>query len=127
LKLTAYIRFIVGGLYAINFLITELTTSFIEPLDSLFWISELFAGLVAIVYLSYCIKQGLKELQNDNIELPYPRILAILIEAFNVIAFIFILTQINASQIVSVFPNLIIVGGMAYLLTQNVRILMGKS
>ncbi len=63
----------------------------------------------------------MKELKNDNIELPYPRILAILIEAFNVVTFIFILTQLEELQIISLIPNLIIVTGMAYLLTQNLK------
>jgi hypothetical protein len=127
LKLTPYIRFVIGGLYALNFLISELTATYEGTMDLMFWISEVFAGIVAIVYLAYCVKQGIKELQNDNIELPYPRILAILIEAFNVVAFIFILTQIERSQIVSILPNLIIVAGMGYLLIQNLRILVGKN
>ncbi|MEQ8947431.1 MAG: hypothetical protein RIC90_08145 [Balneola sp.] len=96
-------------------------------MDSMFWISEVFAGLVAIVYLAYCVKQGLMELQNDNIELPYPRILAILIEAFNVVALAYILTQLEGSQFVSMIPNIIIATGMGYLLTQNLRITFGKS
>lgn len=77
--------------------------------------------MVAVVYLAYCVKQGMKELNNDNVELPYPRILAILIEAFNVLTFIFVLTQLEVSQIVSLIPDLIIVIGMAYLLTQNLK------
>lgn len=96
-------------------------------MDSMFWIFEIFAGMVAVVYLAYCVKQGMKELQNDNIELPYPRILAILIEAFNVLALAYVLTQLERSQFVSMIPNIIIVTGMGYLLTRNLRITFGKS
>ncbi|MEQ9169436.1 MAG: hypothetical protein RIE55_00260 [Marinoscillum sp.] len=127
MKPTPYIRFIVGGLYVLSFLISVLTANYEGTMDSMFWISEVFAGLVAIVYLAYCVKQGLMELQNDNIELPYPRILAILIEAFNVVALAYILTQLEGSQFVSMIPNIIIATGMGYLLTQNLRITFGKS
>lgn len=126
LKLTPYIRFVIGGLYALNFLITELTSIYDRPTDNLFWVSEVFGGLVAIVYLAYCVKQGIKELQNDNIELPYPRILAILIEAFNVVAFTYMLTLLKGSQILSILPNLVIVIGMGYLLIQNLKILVRR-
>ncbi|MGL1889902.1 MAG: hypothetical protein OCD76_25540 [Reichenbachiella sp.] len=127
MKITAYIRFIVGGLYALIFLITELTANHEGTLDSIFWISEIFTGLVVFVYLTYCIKQGTKELQNDNTELLYPRILAVTIEVFIVGGFIFVLTQVNGTQITPLIPNLILVVGMGYLLTQNLRILAGKS
>lgn len=93
----------------------------------MFWISEVFAGMIAVVYLAYCVKQGMKEFQNDNSELPYPRILAILIEAFNVVALAYILTQLQGSQFVSMIPNIIIVTGMGYLLSQNLRITFKKS
>ncbi|MEQ9302851.1 MAG: hypothetical protein RJQ14_02975 [Marinoscillum sp.] len=121
MKATPYIRFIVGGLYVLNFL-TNLLTANEKTMDPMFWISEVFAGIIAVVYLAYCVKQGRKELRNDNIELPYPRILAILIEASNVAALSFILTKIEGSEIVSLIPNIIIVIGMGYLLTQNLRI-----
>ncbi|MBV6642388.1 MAG: hypothetical protein KI791_16840 [Cyclobacteriaceae bacterium] len=127
MKLTPYIRFVIGGLYALNFLIAELTSIYDKPTDNLFWISEVFGVLVAIVYLAYCVKQGIKELQNDNIELPYPRILAILIEAFNIVAFTYMLTLLKGSQILSILPNLVIVIGMGYLIIQNLKILVGRS
>lgn len=127
MKLTPYIRFIVGGLYALNFIISGLTSTYEGTMNAIFWISEIFTGVVAVVYLAYCVRQGIKELQNDNIELPYPRILAILIEAFNVVALAYILTKLEGLQIVSMIPNIIIVTGMGYLLTQNLRITFGKS
>ncbi|MFY0605867.1 MAG: hypothetical protein JXR10_04075 [Cyclobacteriaceae bacterium] len=127
MKLTPYIRFVIGGLFALNFLISEITGTYEGTKDTMFWISEVFGGMIAVVYLAYCVKQGMKELQNDNIELPYPRILAILIEAFNVVALAYILTQLEGSQFVSMIPNIIIVTGMAYLLTQNLRITFNKS
>ncbi len=85
----------------------------------------MFAGLVVALYLAYCIKQGVKELRNGNLELTYLKILAILIESFNVLAFIYILTQLSASDI-NLIPEFLIVAGMAYLLIQNIRILVGK-
>ena|GEM_PF-5780919 len=127
MKLTPYIRFIIGGLYALNFIITELTSIYDRPTDNLYWISEVFGGLAAIVYLVYCVKQGIKELHNDNIELPYPRILAILIESFNVVAFIYFLTRLEELQILPMLPNLVVVTGMGYLLIQNLRILVRRS
>jgi len=126
MKLTPYIRFITGGLYALNFLFAQLTATYDQSVDNLFWITEVFAGIIVVVYVAYCFKQGMKELQNDNIELPYPRILAIIIEAFSVVALIFVLTQIEGLQIVSILPNLIIATGMGFLLIQNLKILVGK-
>ena len=105
----------------LNFLI-PLFSNFQKEHTSEYWASELFSGLVRLVYFAYCIRQGMKELQNDTVPLPYPRILAIVIEAFNVIALVFILTQIDGTQIASIIPNIIIGTGMAYLLTQNLRI-----
>ncbi len=127
MKLTPYIRFVIGGLFALNFLISGITGTYEGTKDTMFWISEVFAGMIAVVYLAYCVKQGMKEFQNDNSELPYPRILAILIEAFNVVALAYILTQLQGSQFVSMIPNIIIVTGMGYLLSQNLRITFKKS
>lgn len=127
MKITPYIRFIVGGFYTLSFLISVITANYEVTKDSMFWISEVFAGMVAVVYLVYCVRQGMKELQDDNIDLPYPRLLAILIEAVNVLALIFILTQFEGSQIASIIPNIIIGTGMAYLLTLNLRITLRKS
>ncbi|MEQ9309253.1 MAG: hypothetical protein RLN90_07335 [Balneolaceae bacterium] len=126
MKLTAYIRFIVGGLYFLNFLFNFLTSDYGSETEPLLWASELFAGLVALVYITYCIRQGTKELKNDNSELPYPRILAILIELFSVVIFIFNLTQLEQIDFISILPNLILVTGMGYLLTQNLKIVINR-
>jgi len=126
LKLTPYLRFTVGGLYAVNFIISEITATYEHPLNPFFWISEIFAGLVVTLYAVYCIKQGLKELQNDNLELPYLRILAILIESINVLTFVYLLTQLGGSDLIPLIPNFLIMIGMGYLLTKNLRIMTGK-
>ncbi len=103
-----------------------LQTNFSE-LDQLGWAGELFGLLVTISYAAYCIKQGILELKNDNLETPYLRILAIMIELFNVLTFVFILTQVPELNYISELPNFLIVTGMCYLLTQNIRIALGKS
>ncbi|MEM9338428.1 MAG: hypothetical protein AAGA66_06840 [Bacteroidota bacterium] len=122
MPITPYIRFVIGGGYFLGFLISLLKETDLESTHLFPWVSEIFAGLVASTYFAYCIRQGRKELNGENIELPYPRILAMLIETFNVILAISIIIQMERFPLLSVLPNLVITLGMAFLLIQNLRI-----
>jgi len=125
-KFTAYIRFAIGGFYFLNYLVSVIFMYFTEQAHPADWIIDLIGGMMALVYLAYCIRQGTMELKNLNCELPYPRILAILIELFSVGSFVFVLTQLEQIDL-TILPDLILMTGMGYLFTQNLRIAFGNS
>ncbi len=91
------------------------------------WIGEITIILVTVTYSAYCIKQGIRELKNSNLDVPYLRILAILVELVNVAAFFFFLKYTSELENGWLLLNILITTGMAYLLIQNLRILTGKS